>query len=331
MDLSRFEQREVRMRGIGTHMANHARLSCALFTLASVVTLLAAITVLAAERPAGPVPRAPVVKGADGAPDLVVSDLLVVSREVRFKVRNVGGGTKPGGRVNYALTATYFDGSGRPTGSKSYAGVAALTSLARLGPGQETGEDRVTGQTVFIAEQMRLDLCINPDRAVAESTYDNNCLSKTSAEVLPDIAVTGGRLNLFKPKEEESTLEKIGDFIWDTITLSHEFDPSGISQDHVIVTIRNNGKVPVTNFEVAVGVWKTTGGTGKLWRTTFKDVLGPGESKRAGMYIDPDRSRWSDTTCCQVEAAVDPDGRIIEFDESNNKMILPTVRVRDHR
>lgn len=279
-------------------------------------------------------PAAPPAKAAPPPgtiPDLVVSDLFIViaSNEVRFKVKNVGNAEKAPGRINYDLTATYFGGSGGVTSTRNFTAIAAFTSLSRLPPNQETAEDRVTGQNIAITGKMNLRLCINRDAQVAESNYANNCLSRTAAELFPDLAVTGGRLNLYKPPEDDPWYEDVGEFIWDTITFSHEFDHLSLPMDHVQVTFRNNGVLPLVNFTVGVGVWKGDSLV-KTYKTTYKETLAPGQVRHARVYLGLDKSRWRDKSCCKVTAMVDEDDKITETNEDNNKMALPTVRVREH-
>lgn len=49
------------------------------------------------------------------------------------------------------------------------------------------------------------------------------------------------------------------------------------------------------------------------------------------VYVAQDNDRWTDSVCCGVTAMVDASQKISEADEGNNKLSLPTVRVRDHR
>jgi len=278
--------------------------------------------------PAGPVQ--PVSDRVRLPMDLVVSSLAVVSKEVRFKVRNVGGAEKPPGRINYDLTITYYDLSNRQTGVRNYTGIAALTTLSRLKPYQETGEDRVTGHSIHIGENMRLELCINKDQQVREGSYANNCLVKTTRQVLPDLAILDGALYLYKPKKKEPWYKRVGDFLWDVVT-GFEFDPSGIGpQDHVRLTLRNNSGVPVTNFDITAGVWGGSG-PGRTYKRNFTQVLAPGERRVVAIYIHQDNKRWGDQSCCGATAMVDADQRVTESNEGNNKRSLPTRRVRDHR
>lgn len=223
-----------------------------------------------------------------GPVDLVVSDLFIASGEVRFKVRNAGLSEKKPGRVNYRLTVTRYAIS--PADSvvsrRSYSGVAALTSLSRLRPYQTTGEDRVTGQRLSLSENMRLELCINPERAVIEGNYGNNCLSRKSQQILPDLAIERGSLNLYEPRKKDPWYKKVGDFLWDVVT-GFEFDPSGLGpQDHVALTIINRGGVAVTGFDVTVGVWRP-GQSGNTYRWTFSQRLEPGERRNLAVTAVP--------------------------------------------
>ena len=267
-----------------------------------------------------------------GTVDLVVSGLAIVSNEVRFRVRNQGLAVKPPGRINYELTVTNYAISPPDVviSTRTFTGIAGITTLSRLGPGQETGEDRVTGHVLGIAENARLQLCINRDQRVAEGNFNNNCLVRTTRQVLPDLAVIDGRLNIYKPKKEDPWYKKVGDFLLDVVT-GFEFDPSGLgSQDHVQVTIRNNGGVPVVNYDVTVGI-SGGGGPSRTYKHTFTDPLAPGVRRTIAVYVHQDNKRWSNAGCCTVTAMVDADQRVRESDEGNNKRALPTARVRDHR
>lgn len=261
------------------------------------------------------------------SPDLTVSDIFLASDEVRFKVKNIADfAVKRPGRVNYHLVA-------RAPASipQTFEGIAALTSLARLRPGEETGEDRVTGQGVPVSSGSQLTLCINQDKKIPESNYDNNCLTRVSGQLLPDLAVTGGRLNLFKPKKKDSTLG----FFVDCITnFGCEFDTSGHVGDTIDVHVRNAGNLPVAHFDVVVGYWSDGDSGGETLRKKVTKRVEPGKGTKVTFFLSRNSSRWGDQGCCGVTAMVDPDQKITEFNEGNNKKALPTVRlkaVRDHR
>ena len=261
------------------------------------------------------------------SPDLTVSQVFIASDEVRFTVKNIHGfAVKKPGRVNFRLTAT-----APSTSTKTFDGIAALTSLARLGAGEETGEDRVTERSVPVSSGSRLTLCINHDKKIPESNYDNNCLTRVAGQLLPDLAVTGGRLNLFKPKKKGSRF----DFFVDCITnFGCEFDTSGRVSDFIDVHVRNTGNVPVTNFDVVVGYWSNSGSAGETLKKKVTKRVEPGKGTKVTFFLSRSSSRWGDQGCCGVTAMVDPDQKITEFNEGNNKKSLSTVRlkaVRDHR
>jgi len=261
------------------------------------------------------------------SPDLTVSDIFLASDEVRFKVKNIADfAVKRPGKVNYHLTARALASAPR-----TYEGIAALTSLARLRPGEETGEDRVTGHGVPVSSGSQLTLCINQDKKIPESNYDNNCLTRVSGQLLPDLAVTGGRLNLFKPKKKDSTLG----FFVDCITnFGCEFDTSGHVGDTIDVHVRNAGNLPVAHFDVVVGYWSDGDSGGETLRKKVTKRVEPGKGTKVTFFLSRSSSRWGDQGCCGVTAMVDPDQKITEFDEGNNKKSLSTVRlkaVRDHR
>ncbi len=261
------------------------------------------------------------------SPDLTVSDIFLASDEVRFMVKNIADfAVKRPGKVNYHLTA-------RAPASypQTYEGIAALTSLARLRPGEGTGEDRVTGQGVPVSSGSQLTLCINQDKKIPESNYDNNCLTRVSGQLLPDLAVTGGRLNLFKPPKDEGFF----DFLADCITnFGCEFDTSGHVGDTIDVHIRNAGNLPVAHFDVVVGYRSDGDPGGETLRKMVTKRVEPGKGTKVTFFLSRSFSRWDDQRCCGVTAMVDPDQKITEFNEGNNKKALPTVRlkaVRDHR
>ena len=267
-----------------------------------------------------------------GPPDLVVSDLFIASNEVRFKVRNIGLGEKSPGQIHYRLTVTTYaiSPADQIVGTRQFTGIAAITSLSRLRPGQESGDDRVAGQRVGLSENMRLELCINPDGALAEASLANNCLTRTSRQVLPDLELVRGQFRLYAPRKEDPWYKKVGDFLWDVVT-GFEFDPSGLGpQDHVQLVIRNNGGVPVTGFDVMVGLTHP-GRDSRSFQRTFTQTLAPGETRTIAVYVHQDNKRWSATSCCEVVAMLDGAQRISESDEGNNKKALSTARVRDHR
>ncbi|HEX9878702.1 MAG TPA: CARDB domain-containing protein [Candidatus Binatia bacterium] len=261
------------------------------------------------------------------SPDLTVSDLFIASDEVRFKVKNIDDiAVKKPGRVNYQLTVT-----APSTVPKTFEGLAALTTLARLNPQEETGEDRVTGHNVPLLSNTRLSLCINPDRKIPEANYENNCLTRVPGQFLPDLAVSGGRMNLFKPPEDDGLL----DFLADCVTnFGCEFDTSGHTGDYIDVVVRNTGNLPMTNFDVLVGYWSEGGSGSQTLKQKVSSRVEPGRSTKVTFYLGSSSSRWGDAGCCGVTAMVDPDQKITEFDEGNNKKSLATVRltaVRDHR
>lgn len=66
-------------------------------------------------------------------PDLIVSDLFLNGNEVRFKVRNIGSGEKRPATMNYALSVQLSGAA-----QANYTGIAAITSLYRLRPNEET-------------------------------------------------------------------------------------------------------------------------------------------------------------------------------------------------
>ena len=261
------------------------------------------------------------------SPDLTVSDIFLASDEVRFKVKNIDDfAVKRPGKVNYHLTAR-----APASNPQNYEGIAALTSLARLRPGEESGEDRVIGHGVPVSSGSQLTLCINQDKKIPESNYDNNCLTRVSGQLLPDLAVTGGRLNLFKPKKKDSTF----DFFVDCITnFGCEFDTSGHVGDTIDVHVRNAGNLPVAHFDVVVGYWSDGGSGGETLRKKVTKRIEPGKGTKVTFFLSRSSARWGDQGCCGVTAMVDPDQKITEFNEGNNKKALPTVRlkaVRDHR
>ena len=261
------------------------------------------------------------------SPDLTVSDIFLASDEVRFKVKNIAGfAAKRPGKVNYHLTAR-----APASNPQTYEGIAALTSLARLRPGEETGEDRVTGHGVPLSSGSQLTLCINQDKKIPESNYDNNCLTRVSGQLLPDLAVTGGRLNLFKPPKDEGAL----DFFVDCITnFGCEFDTSGHVGDTIDVHVRNAGNLPVAHFDVVVGYHSDGGSGGETLKKKVTKRVEPGKGTKVTFFLSRSSARWGDQGCCGVTAMVDPDQKITEFNEGNNKKALPTVRlkaVRDHR
>jgi len=261
------------------------------------------------------------------SPDLTVSDIFLASDEVRFKVKNIADfAVKRPGRVNYHLTAR-----APASNPQTYEGIAALTSLARLRPGEETGEDRVTGHGIPVSSGSQLTLCINQDKKIPESNYNNNCLTRVSGQLLPDLAVTGGRLNLFKPKKKDSRF----DFFVDCITnFGCEFDTSGHLGDFIDVHVRNAGNLPVAHFDVVVGYWSDGDSGGETLRKKVTKRVEPGEGAKVTFFLSRSSSRWGDQGCCGVTAMVDADQKITEFNEGNNKKSLSTVRlkaVRDHR
>ncbi len=271
--------------------------------------------------------RAPLGGDPSGPPDLMVSRIEVVSGEVRFRVSNRGPGEKKPGRVNYFLTIDYFDLSGRQTTSRSFTDAAGITSLSRLRAGFQAGEDRASRANLPIAERMRITLCINSDRRVEEANYDNNCLTRDSQQTLSDLELVSARFELYRrvaKKKKGSWLSRAGKWVWDLVTV--EFDESGIPYDNIVLTIRNNGSVPVTNFEIKAGLGPSLG----YFSTTYTDVLQPGQTRRATLFVASE-GLWEDTSCCSGAAMVDSNERVTESDEGNNKKPITTVRIRDHR
>ena len=261
-----------------------------------------------------------------GPPDLTVSRIEIVSEEIRFRVRNQGPGEKLPGRINYLVTVEYFDLAGN-SNTRTHRGIAGLTSLARLLPGQETGPDRVTRANLPIGGRMHVTVCINEDQVVAEETYGNNCLMRTTKETLSDLELVSVRFELYRrvaKKKKGPWWKRAGKWIWDAVTV--EFDESGIPFDHIVLTIRNNGDVPVTNFEIKAGLVETGG----LYSTTYTDLLQPGETTTAKIVVASE-GLWEKNGCCQGSAMVDPANKITEFEESNNKKAMTTIRIRDHK
>lgn len=269
----------------------------------------------------------PAVGDPSAPPDLTVSRIDVVSGEVRFRVSNRGSGEKKPGRVNYFLTIDYFDLSGRQTGTKTFSDAAGITSLSRLRPGFQAGEDRASRANLPIAERMRITLCINSDRRVEEANYDNNCLSRDSQQTLADLELVSARFELYRrvvKKKKGPWWKRAGKWLWDLVTV--EFDESGIPFDNIVLTVRNNGSVPVTNFEIKAGLGPNLG----YFSTTYTDVLQPGQTRRATIYVASE-GLWEDASCCDGAAMVDSNERVTESDEGNNKKPITTVRIRDHR
>lgn len=261
-----------------------------------------------------------------GSPDLTVSQVEIVSEEIRFRVRNQGPGEKLPGRINYLVTVEYFDLAGN-SNTRTHRGVAGLTSLSRLLPGQQTGPDRVTRANLSIGGRMHVTVCINEDQVVAEENYGNNCLMRTTKETLSDLELVSVRFELYRrvaKKNKGSWWKRAGKWIWDAVTV--EFDESGIPFDHIVLTIRNNGDVPVTNFEIKAGLVETGG----LYSTTYTDLLQPGATTTAKILVASE-GLWDKNGCCQGSAMVDPANKITEFEESNNKKAMTTIRIRDHK
>jgi len=271
-----------------------------------------------------------------GSPDLIVSRLEFVNKEIRFRVKNIGRGVKKPGRLMYRLQVQTLNTSNRPVSSRTYTGVAALATLSRLARGQESGDNRLT--RVSLPLNMRVTLCINksttPGQLLLESNYANNCLTKNSRQLLPDLEVMGGRLFLAKPREKKGLIRRIGEFWWDVVTLDTGFDVRGIKYNQVIVHIRNNGDVALAHFKIAVGVSIPGSPGGKTFYADYRKPLLPGRIVRASVYVGPDKARYKNKNCCLVIVAADPYDRIREVNESNNKKSLPVIRegnIRDHR
>jgi len=126
---------------------------------------------------------------------------------------------------------------------------------------------------------MRITLCINRDqptnRMLIESNYRNNCFSKRTKQLLPDLMVRQGCLVLFKPKKKKGLLSCIGKVWWDTITDNSGFDVSGLKQDAVRIYITNKGGITLTHFKIAVGI-STPGGSGCTYYSHYRKPLRTG-------------------------------------------------------
>ena len=262
-----------------------------------------------------------------GVPDLIVSRLEYADKELRFRVRNIGQGTKKPGRLYYRLT---IQGSGQP--ARVTTGVAAMATLSRLRRGQESGDNRIL--RVSLPLRARVTLCINQgqlSRPLLESNYSNNCRTMSGRDLMPDLQVVGGYVVLYKPKKKPSRLRSVGSFLWDIVT-GFKFDVSGIAQDKAVIHIRNGGKVPLLSFRVAVGV--SVAGQGKTFYLNYLGKLDPGKTVRAKVFLDPNKKWYNNKACCYAVVALDPANKIDESNESNNKKVLSVIRaenIRDHR
>lgn len=254
--------------------------------------------------------------GPSGPPDLTVSRLEIVSEEIRFRVLNRGPGEKKPGRIEYYLEVVYYGSGGNSSPVQTYGGLMPLTSLARLGPGQETGEDRIV-RRLTIGQRMGLKLCVNPEQAVVEENYDNNCLERI-VEQRPDLEIVEAYMEGFRKRPTEETAPwwrraagAARDFA--------DFDTSGkrIHID-VVLRVRNNGRVPASGFDVFVALWKEDGSGGEQRETTYPDVLEPRETGEIKIrVISKDLLR--NATCCGGTAIVDHTKRVPEANEGNNK------------
>ena len=258
-------------------------------------------------------------------PDLTVTELFLVGDEARFKVQNRGLGEKKPGQVNYALSLQYPNGT-----NATYSGIAGITSLSRLRTLEETAEDRVSQHNLpNISDGVVLTLCINPDQQVPESSYDNNCLSQTAGDVLPDLTIVGGGLKLrhYRVPDQpwyEDVLDTIGDVLCPT-SPGIDFDTSAPPANTATVKIRNRGGVPVMNFRVTVESSTSQLGD-RVWQRQITEMLNPGETRDIDIHVYdlPQRGAVFD-----VLATIDSDDAIDEAQENNNTLNLPLVR--DHR
>ena len=113
-----------------------------------------------------------------------------------------------------------------------------------------------------------------------------------------------------------------------------DFDTSGKNPnpgDDVVLTIRNNGSVPVSNFEVFVSLWKEDGSGNIQHRMTYTDILQPGQTGKARLRVRSSTDLRKNTSCCGGTAVVDLPEKVQETNEHNNKMSIDTVWVTDHR
>jgi hypothetical protein len=294
-------------------------------------------TVTPPTTPATPIPKGPattITPGGGGAlPDLIVSDLFLVGDEIRFKVKNIGQGEKKPAEINYHVTIKY-PGLGKPEGYQ-FKAIAGITSLARLRPGEETPEDRVTAFHPQLGSMMVITLCVNNFSPKPESNFDNNCLTKDASALLSDLTITQARIDLvsFK-KPDKPWYEDVGDFFGDLLCPTSpgiDFDTSGMAPNVAVVTVKNNGAVPASNFSVAV-----TSEGGLLEKGTRKvrvtDVIEPRGSKQVSIYVGLAQCRPGDKKCrSSVRATVDPEDKVLETLEDNNSLKVATVLVRDHR
>ena len=244
-------------------------------------------------------------------PDLTVTSIDIVGGEVRFTVKNIGGGDKPPGRIMYHLD-TRKGGYAGP----SFERVAALTSLARLHPNQDL-EERVV-QFPIASNLSSVQVCINPREVVEEVSYLNNCLRKDSKELMPDLEVVWAKISLHPPPKDQSFYEDVKDF------LSVEFDTSGSAVGPFVkLRIRNNG-VRVIKYFVRV-VLSGNDSEEQTHEVEITEPIGPGETRTDRVPYTHKSSFWDDRSF-GGQAIVDSQRDILEFDEGNNEKRLIVYR-----
>jgi len=266
-----------------------------------------------------------------GGPDLIVSRLEYANKEIRFRIKNIGRGTKKPGQLGYSLKIQTLNSSNRVVSTRNYTGVAALASISRLRRGQESGDNRITRANLPL--NMIITLCINKglprSRLLRESNTRNNCLSKNTVQLLPDLEVGPGHLVLYKPDTKGGFFRNAGHFVVDLVSGNAGFDTRGILDDAIRVYIRNRGKVAVHSFRIYFSV-VIRGKTGQTYTRQIRKKLLPGKSIRIDMWVGRVKERYYSKRCCFVMVAVDPANSIREVNESNNKKILTVIRKTVH-
>ncbi len=280
-------------------------------------------------------------------PNLQIRELFLDAQELRMIVDNVGDAPKPAKltRAHVYMFPAQDDCVHEPYSQcqiQECDVIAALTSLASLDPSQPNNywiEDRLVDCDVFgflknhLAQNPRIQVCINSEHTVEETNYDDNCKTTYASALLPNLTLSEGRIEISNvPASDKPWYEDAWDFITD-VADGVDFDTSGIPSNIARVTVTNNAQKPATNFKILV---YADGNLleGKISERKITDLLQPGESKKFTIMTPAVHCEWGSASCKTFHAKVFFGNSVfqtLEWNSEDNLTPLEVFWVRDHR